>query len=85
LTSDHCILISLVYGQTPRLHDLSNEKCQTAILGAAVLLLLQLIPLAIIHLIKRAAKSNLSKIILFFAIITGIAAILLTAIYITAF
>jgi hypothetical protein len=79
------ILISLAYGQTPRLHDLTNPKFQTALLGAAVLLLLQLLPLAIIHLIKRAAKPNFGKIILFFTIITGIAAILLTGICLVAF
>lgn len=79
------IVVSLAYGQVPRLHDLTNEKFQLAFLGAAILLFLQLIPFGLIYLIKRASKRNLGKVILFFIVIGGIVAALLTTIFLAAF
>jgi hypothetical protein len=78
------ILISLAYGQTPRFHDLTNPKCQTAILGAGFLIFIQLTPLGLIRLLKYASKLNLGRIILFFIITGSIAAILITGICIAA-
>lgn len=79
------IVVSLAYGQVPRLHDLSNEKFLTTLLGASFLVLTQLGFFGLIYLLKRASRLNLGKIILFFAIIGAIAVILIAGICLAAF
>ncbi len=71
------ILVSLIYGQVPTWHDFGDKKFPWAVLGAGFF--------GVIFLIKYASKHNVGKIVLFFTLIGGIAAILITGICLAAF